>query len=118
MTQQITLYHNPRCSKSRQTLALLEAHDVKPTIRLYLEQPPSAAELREVLRLLDMPARALLRRGESVYQELGLDNPALSEAELIEHMVRHPILIERPIALTDSEARIGRPPENVLDLVS
>lgn len=118
MTQQITLYHNPRCSKSRQTLALLEARDIEPTIRLYLEQPPSAAELREVLRLLDMPARALLRRGESEYKELGLDDPTLDEDALIAHMVRHPILIERPIAITDTGARIGRPPENVLDLLS
>lgn len=113
----VTIYHNPRCSKSRQTLALLQEHGVEPRIVPYLEQPPSAADLRRILDLLEMPARALLRKKEA--KEVGLDDPALTEAEIIDGMVAHPKVIERPIVVLDnSKAALGRPPENVLALIS
>jgi arsenate reductase len=118
MTQQITLYHNPRCSKSRQALALLQERDIEPTLRLYLEAPPSAAELKQLLAQLGTSARALLRDGEAVYKELDLDRP-LSDAELLRQIAAHPILLQRPIAVSDDgRAVIGRPPELVLDLLS
>jgi len=115
---QITLYHNPRCSKSRQTLALLEAQHITPEVRLYLEQPPSLKELKEILQKLDIRPRALLRMAESEYKTLGLDNPALSDTTVIQAMCDTPRLIERPIAITATRAIIGRPPEAVLELLS
>ena len=113
----IRLFHNPRCSKSRQALALLRERGAEPEIVEYLRQPPTAAELDRLLVLLDMQPRQLMRRGEAVYKELGLDDPALSRAQLIEAMVREPILIERPIATDGRRAVLGRPPENVLELL-
>ena len=88
-----------------------------PHIVRYLEDPPDAETLRSLLAALQMPARALLRTGEAVYKELGLADPALSEADVIDAMVRHPILIERPIVLSGKRAVLGRPPENVLELL-
>lgn len=114
----ITLYHNPRCSKSRQTLELLRERGVEPELVLYLEQPPSAGQLAGLLGQLGISARDLLRRGEAVYKELGLADPALSEDALIEAMTRHPQLIERPIAVRGDRAIVGRPPENVLALLA
>ncbi|MDN3640454.1 arsenate reductase (glutaredoxin) [Simiduia curdlanivorans] len=113
----VTLYHNPRCSKSRETLALLESNGVTPTIIRYLEQPPTAAELAEVLKKLGIGARDLLRKGEDEYKNLQLANPALTEAELIAAMIKQPKLIERPIAIKGKKAIIGRPPEAVLELL-
>lgn len=113
----LTLYHNPRCSKSRSALQLLEERGLQPTVLLYLETPPNAAQLRDVLAKLGIPARQLLRSGEDEYRELNLANEALSEAQLIEAMVTHPRLIERPILIAGDRAVIGRPPENVLDLL-
>jgi len=113
----VTLYHNPRCSKSRETLALLESKGVTPNIIRYLEQPPTAAELAEVLKKLGIGARDLLRKGEDEYKSLNLANPALTEAELIAAMVKQPKLIERPIAIKGKKAIIGRPPEAVLELI-
>jgi len=115
---QITLYHNPRCSKSRQTLALLEEYHIHPEIRLYLDQPPSPGELKSVLDKLGIKARALLRKSEEAYRELGLDNMNMNEAALIQAMCSTPKLIERPIAITQERAIIGRPPEAVLELLS
>lgn len=112
-----TIFHNPRCSKSRQALALLEAHGISPDVVPYLDAPPDAATLRDILRKLGMPARALLRRGENEYTALGLDNPALDEASLVDAMCRHPRLIERPIVIRGQRAVLGRPPENVLALL-
>jgi arsenate reductase len=113
-----TIYHNPRCSKSRETLALLEERGISPTVVAYLDTPPDAAQIGELLALLGLPdARALMRKGEAEYKELGLENPALSQAELIAAMVAHPRLIERPIVVANGQARIGRPPENVLDIL-
>lgn len=113
----ITLYHNPRCSKSRQALELLEAHGAAPAVVRYLETPPDAATLRSLLQALGLPARALLRTGEEEYVALGLDDPALGDETLIAAMVAHPRLIERPVAIRDGRAVIGRPPETVLELL-
>ena len=112
-----TLYHNPRCSKSRGALELLAGRGVTPTIVPYLDQPPDAVALRELLRLLGMPARSLLRTGEAEYRELKLDDPSLGEDALVEAMARHPRLIERPIFVRGDRAVIGRPPERVLELL-
>ncbi|WP_119718326.1 arsenate reductase (glutaredoxin) [Cognatilysobacter tabacisoli] len=111
------LFHNPRCSKSREALALLEARGVQPVVVPYLEQPPSAAELRELLVLLGRPVRDLLRRGEPEFDALGLDDPALTDDALIDAMAAHPRLIERPIFVFGGRAVIGRPPERVLELL-
>ncbi len=114
---QITLYHNPRCSKSRQTLQLLEENGVTPEIVLYLDTPLNAAQIKELLTKLGIGARELLRKGESAYKENSLNDAALSDEVLVEAMVAHPKLIERPIAVKAGLAIIGRPPENVLQLV-
>lgn len=112
-----TIYHNPRCSKSRQTLALLEEKGVEPEVVLYLETAPDAATLRDLLARLGKSPRELMRKGEAAYKENGLADPALSDEELIEAMVRHPKLIERPIVVNGERAALGRPPENVLDIL-
>ncbi len=113
----VTIYHNPRCSKSRQTLQLLEARGVKPKIVEYLKEPPSTAELRAILERLGMKPRDLLRQSEARYAELGLKECALSDDALIELMVDNPILIERPIVVSGNKAAIGRPPEKVLEIL-
>ena len=113
----VTIYHNPRCSKSRQTLALLEDRGLAPEIVLYLESPPDAATLRRVLGLLGLGPRDLMRRKEAVYKELGLGDPGLGEDDLIRAMVENPILIERPIVVAGERAALGRPPEAVLDIL-
>ncbi len=111
------IYHNPRCSKSRQTLQLLGEKGIEPEVVEYLKTPPSAEELREILRLLGIGPRQLMRSGEAEYKEAGLDDPGLSDAQLIAAMVAHPRLIERPVVIRDGKAVIGRPPENVLDIL-
>lgn len=113
----ITLYHNPRCSKSRAALDLLESRGATLAVVRYLETPPDAATLRRLLKHLGVPARELLRKGEDEYRDLGLDDPSLTEAQLIDAMVRHPRLIERPIAVSGNRAVVGRPPERVLELL-
>lgn len=113
----ITIYHNPRCSKSRQTLDLIRDSGVEPTVIEYLKNPPDAATLSCLLKALGLPARDLLRKGEAAYRELGLENPDLSEAELIDAMASNPTLIERPIVEINGKAVLGRPPENVLALL-
>lgn len=113
----LTLYHNPRCSKSRGALQLLEERGLAPTIVRYLETPPSAVQLQELLGKLGLSARQLLRSGEDEYQTLNLADPGLSEAQLIEAMVAHPKLIERPILILGDKAVIGRPPEKILELL-
>ena len=112
----VTIWHNPRCSKSRATLALLEAQGIAPNVRLYLEDSPSGAELRDALRALGLAARDILRKGEVEYKAAGL-GPGSSDAEAIDAMVAHPKLIERPIVFASGKARIGRPPEAVLDIL-
>ena len=111
------MYHNPRCSKSRQTLALLRERGLEPEIILYLETPPSEARLEQLLDLLDMPARDLMRRREAPYLDLELDDPSLTRAELVAAMASHPILIERPVVVSGTRAAIGRPPEKVLEIL-
>lgn len=113
----ITLYHNPRCSKSRDALELLQRQGEQPEVVRYLETPPDAATLKQLLARLGIPARELLRCKEEEYRTLGLDNPALSEDALIAAMVAHPKLIERPIAVQGDRAMIGRPPEKILELL-
>lgn len=114
----LTLYHNPRCSKSRGALELLEARGLAPTVVRYLETPPTAEELKALLGKLDISARQLLRSGEDEYKALNLADASLSEAQLIEAMVRYPKLIERPILIAGDKAVIGRPPEKVLEILS
>ena len=113
----IEIFHNPRCSKSRATLALLQERGLQPNIRLYLEDPPDAAELRSLLSRLDITARELLRKGEAEYRELGLADATLDEAALVAAMCANPRLIERPIVISGNRAAIGRPPESVLDIL-
>ena len=113
----LTLYHNPRCSKSRGALELLEARGLAPTVVRYLETPPDAATLKALLGKLGIGARQLLRSGEDEYKSLELANPALSDAHLIDAMVQHPKLIERPILVAGDKAVIGRPPEKVLEIL-
>lgn len=112
----ITLWHNPRCSKSRQALALLEDAGAKVTVRRYLVDQPSRAELEHVLTLLGLPASAVIRQGEAAFKELGLADVD-DEDVLFEAMLDNPILIERPIAVHLDQAVIGRPPEDVLKLL-
>ncbi len=111
------IYHNPRCSKSRATLQLLRDRGLNPTVIEYLDDPPGKETLLKILSLLKLQPRQLMRRAESVYQELGLDNPDLSDDELVQAMLDNPILIERPIVLAGRMARIGRPPEQVLEIL-
>jgi arsenate reductase len=115
---EIAIYHNPRCSKSRQTLALLENHGVTPEVILYLETPPSAAELKNVLVKLGKSPRELIRKGEAEYKDNHLKDSSLSDADLLAAMVKFPKLIERPIVIKGDKAKIGRPPEGVLELLS
>ncbi|MFN4353448.1 arsenate reductase (glutaredoxin) [Parvibaculum sp.] len=112
-----TIYHNPRCSKSRQTLALLEERGLDPLIVDYLKAPPSAVELQAILKKLKMKPRDLMRKGEAVYKELRLDNEKLTDEKLVRAMEENPILIERPIVVMGAKARIGRPPESVLEIL-
>ena len=112
---EITLYHNPRCSKSRQTLALLEERGIEPEIIEYLKTPPDAATISGLLGKLGIPAIELIRRGEAPFAELGLADG--DDAALIEAMVSHPVLIQRPIVVSGEQARIGRPPEDVLEIL-
>jgi arsenate reductase len=114
---QFTIYHNPRCSKSRQTLALLEENGVSPDVVLYLENPPSKQILTELLGKLGISARDLLRKGEDDYKNNNLKDASLGEAELIAAMHKFPKLMERPIVVKGDRAVLGRPPENVLGLI-
>lgn len=114
---EVSIFHNPHCSKSRQALGLLEAQGLQPKIQLYLENPPTKNELKNILNLLKLDARSLMRTHEVEYETSGLDNPGLTEDELIEAMIRIPKLIERPIVMANGRAVIGRPPENVLTIL-
>ncbi|RMH94905.1 arsenate reductase (glutaredoxin) [Lysobacter pythonis] len=110
-------YHNPRCSKSREALALLQARGIQPQVLTYLDAPPDAATLRALLTKLGIPARELLRKGEEAYKALDLGNQDKDDETIIAAMVEHPILIERPIFEHGERAVIGRPPERVLELL-
>ncbi len=113
----LTLYHNPRCSKSRGALELLQARGLTPTVVRYLETPLDAAQLRGLLDKLGLSARQLLRSGEDEYKSLNLTDSQLSEAQLIAAIVAHPKLMERPILVVGDKAVIGRPPEKVLEIL-
>jgi arsenate reductase len=113
----LTLYHNPRCSKSRGALDLLEARGLQPTIVRYLETPLNVAQIKALLSKLGISARQLLRTGEEEYKTLNLADASLSEQQLIEAIAAHPKLMERPILEAGDKAVIGRPPENVLELL-
>jgi len=113
----LTLYHNPKCSKSRQALALLTERGFEPEVIEYLKSPPTAEQLETLLTKLGMPPRELLRTGEPAYREAGLDEASLTRAELIARMVQNPSVIERPIAVHGARAVVGRPPERVLEIV-
>ncbi len=113
----VKIYHNPRCSKSRATLDLLEARGVDPEIVEYLKTPPSAAEISRILAGLGLEPRGLMRRKETVYRELGLDAGDLGRDALIEAMAAHPVLIERPVVENAGRFALGRPPENVLGIL-
>lgn len=113
----LTLYHNPLCSKSRGALEILEARGLTPNIVRYLVTPPSASELQALLGKLGISARALLRTGEEAYKSLNLADPSLTEGDLIDAMVANPKLIERPIIVMGERAVIGRPPEKVLEIL-
>lgn len=113
----ITIYHNPRCSKSRQTLALLEENGIHPEIVEYLKKPPTKSMLTNVLNYLNISARDLIRTGEVEYKENNLSNPELNENQLIEFMLKYPKLIQRPIVINGEKAAIGRPPEQVLEIL-
>jgi len=113
----IILYHNPKCSTSRRTLALLESQGIHPTIVEYLKTPPSKTQLKKILQALGLEPRDLMRKKEAEYKDARLDNPKLTRDALIAAMVAHPKLIERPIVVNGERAAVGRPPENVLRIL-
>ena len=113
----VVIYHNPRCSKSRQTLELLQSKGVEPEIREYLKTPPSVAEIEELLGQLGMEPVGLMRRTEAPFKELGLGDGLKSREVLIQAMHENPVLIERPIVIANGKAAIGRPPEDVLKIL-
>lgn len=113
----VTIYHNPRCSKSRETLKLLQERGIDPEIVDYLTTPPDAQTLTGLLRQLGIEAKDLLRRKEDEYQTLGLADKLDDEAALVQAMVEHPVLIERPIVVKGDAARLGRPPESVVEIL-
>lgn len=114
---EIVIYHNPRCSKSRQTLSLLREKGVQPRVVEYMDHPPTAEELKGLIRLLGIAPRDLLRRKEAEYKELGLADPAKSDDDIVRAMISHPRLMERPIVVNGPRAALGRPPERVLDIL-
>jgi len=110
-----TIYHNPRCSKSRETLALLEKKGLKPRVVEYLKMPPNASELKNIARMLGLSVREFVRTADA--RDAGIDPMELDEKDLIAAMVRNPAIIERPIVVNNGKAAIGRPPENVLKIL-
>lgn len=115
--QKVTIWHNPRCSKSRETLGLLQSRHIDAHIIEYLDTPPEVAEIDRALTLLRMQPRDLMRINENLYRTLHLDNPKLTRAQLMAAMHKNPILIQRPVVFANGKARIGRPPAAVLDIL-
>lgn len=114
----IIIFHNPRCSKSRETLALLRQNGLEPEIIEYLKTPPHSSQLQSILKLLNLPPRALLRKNETLYKDLNLEQTQLSDEEILQILSANPILIERPIVIVNNKkARIGRPPEKILEIL-
>ncbi len=117
MTDDVTIYFNPKCSKCRLSLELLEQQGQQAEVIEYLDTPPDAATLESILSLLGMEPRELMRKHEKEYTEAGLDNPGLSREELVNAMIKYPRLMERPIVIKNGRATIGRPPERILDIL-
>ncbi len=113
----VTMYHNPRCQKSRQTLKLLEEKGIEPEVIEYLNTPPSQKDLKEILKKLGLKAEEIVRKKEALFKELGLQNQNLSENEWLKTLAEHPKLLERPIVVKGAQAALGRPPENVLEIL-
>jgi arsenate reductase len=113
----IEIYHNPRCSKSRQTLHLIQDQGIEPDVVEYLKTPPDKKTLKQILKMLGLKPRDLMRKKESEYKQNQLDDPNLTQEQLIDAMIAHPKLIERPIVIKDGKAAIGRPPEKVLEIL-
>jgi arsenate reductase len=113
----ITIYHNPKCAKSRETLKLLQSRGLEPEVIEYLKTPPTKAELASLIERLGIEPRALLRTKEAEYQQAGLDDPKKSDAAILAAMVKFPKLIERPLVVCGKRAALGRPPENVLKIL-
>lgn len=112
-----TIFHNPRCSKSRAALQILRDHEVELEVIEYLKEPPQAAELDRILTMLGIEPRQIMRKGEQAYKQLALNNQQLTRAQLLKAIVANPILLERPVVCVGGKAVIGRPPERVLDLI-
>lgn len=113
----VTIWHNPRCSKSRQTLQLLKDRGIEPDVVEYLKLPPSSDAIQDALKKLNMAPRDLMRRKEAPYKENGLDDAGLSDDALVQAMHDNPVLIERPVVLANGKAAVGRPPEQVLEIL-
>jgi arsenate reductase len=113
----VTIYHNPQCGTSRNTLAMIRASGVEPVVIEYLKTPPGRAELMDLVRRMGVPLRSVLRQKGTPYEALGLDNPALSDDALLDAVAAHPILINRPIVVSPKGVRLCRPAETVLELV-
>ncbi|MGH8488140.1 MAG: arsenate reductase (glutaredoxin) [Gammaproteobacteria bacterium] len=114
---QVTIYHNPRCSKSRQALELLKKRGIEPEIVEYLKTSPDPKTLERLLKLLHIKPREILRKNEPEYKQAGLDDPTLNDEDLISAIIQHPILLERPIVVSGAKAVIGRPPERVFEIL-
>lgn len=117
MRENVRIFHNPRCSKCRLTKGILDDKGIETTVVEYLKTPPNSAELSEILNLLGLEPRELMRKQEAPYKDNNLDDPALSREQLIQAMIDNPILIERPIVINGNKATIGRPPEKVLEIL-
>ncbi len=116
--QKVTIYHNPRCSKSRQTMELLQQKGIEPEIVEYMKEPPDIETLRHLTRLLGLPAKDLLRSNEQVFKDAGMDETDLSDDDILEAISECPTLLQRPIVVIDDrKAALGRPPENVLEIL-
>ena len=117
MTDKVTIYHNPRCSKSRQTMELLQSKSIEPEIVEYLKTPPDFKTIDDLLNMLSIEPRQLMRKGETEYKENNLDDDSLTRKQLIEAMVKYPKLMERPVVVKNGKAAIGRPPTTVLEII-
>lgn len=113
----VKIYHNPRCSKSRQTLALLQERGLTPEVVLYLQTPPELEELRHIIRMLGIDAHELMRKGEDAFARLAFDKQPPGEDEVLQALMQYPMLLQRPIVINGQRARIGRPPESVLEIL-
>ncbi len=117
MTKNVRIYHNPRCTKSRQALQLLEEKNITPDVVLYLQTPPEKQTLINLAKMLGLSARGIMRTKEDIYKEHNLGDTSLSEDDLFQAIVENPILLERPIVISDNKAAIGRPTENILGIL-